>query len=39
MYLSDRAEERFGYTPSEQDKAALERMKPKIHVVERNEPQ
>lgn len=34
--MSDRAEERFGYTPSEQDKAALEMMKPKIHVVDRD---
>lgn len=35
LYMSDRAEERFGYTPSDQDKAALEMMKPKIHVVDR----
>ncbi|KAI3402138.1 hypothetical protein diail_67 [Diaporthe ilicicola] len=37
LYMSDHAEERFGYTPSDQDKAAMERMKPKIHVVDRDE--
>ena len=35
--MSDRAEERLGYTPSEQDKAALDMMKPKIYVVDRGE--
>ncbi|ROW09580.1 hypothetical protein VMCG_02676 [Cytospora schulzeri] len=39
LYLSDRAEEKYGYTPSEQDKANLERMKPEIHVVNRDEHQ
>ncbi|TPX14978.1 uncharacterized protein E0L32_004808 [Thyridium curvatum] len=38
LYLSDRAEEKFGFTPSEQDKEALEKYKPKIHVVERDDP-
>lgn len=38
LYLSDRAEEKFGYTPTEQDKTALEKLKPKIHVVDRDEP-
>lgn len=28
LYLSDRAEEKFGFTPSEKDKAELETMKP-----------
>lgn len=36
LYLSDRAEEKFGYTPSEQDKADLEKMKPKLLVVDRD---
>ncbi|KAK1766727.1 hypothetical protein QBC33DRAFT_423328, partial [Phialemonium atrogriseum] len=35
MYMSDRAEEKFGFTPSEADKAALDRMIPKVHVVDR----
>ncbi|KAB5572364.1 hypothetical protein GE09DRAFT_1216929 [Coniochaeta sp. 2T2.1] len=35
LYLSDRAEEKFGFTPTEEDKAALDRLTPKIHVVER----
>ncbi|ROW14637.1 hypothetical protein VPNG_03236 [Cytospora leucostoma] len=38
LYLSDRAEEKFGYTPTEQDKASLEKLKPKIHVVDRDDP-
>ncbi|KUI68363.1 hypothetical protein VM1G_03905 [Cytospora mali] len=38
LYLSDRAEEKFGYTPSERDKAALEKLKPEIIVVDRDEP-
>lgn len=37
LYMSDRAEERFGYSPSDQDKAALEMLKPKIHVVDRDQ--
>lgn len=37
LYLSDRAEEKFGFTPTEEDKAALDRLTPKIHVVEREQ--
>jgi hypothetical protein len=37
LFISDRAEEKFGYTPSEQDKAALDMLKPKIHMVERDQ--
>lgn len=33
--LSDTAEAKLGFTPTEADKAALERMTPKIHVVPR----
>lgn len=36
-YLSDRAEEKFGYTPTEADKAALNQMLPKVDVVERRQ--
>lgn len=35
LQLSDQAEEKFGFTPTEKDKAALENMKPKIHFVEK----
>ncbi|PKS08912.1 hypothetical protein jhhlp_003525 [Lomentospora prolificans] len=35
LYLSDRAEERYGLTPSEADRAALERVTPKILIVDR----
>lgn len=37
LYMSDRAEEKFGFTPSEQENAALEQMKPKIRVVDRDD--
>jgi hypothetical protein len=37
LYLSDRAEEKFGFTPTEEDKAALARLTPKIHVIEREQ--
>ncbi|KAF7559666.1 hypothetical protein G7046_g4498 [Stylonectria norvegica] len=37
LYLSDRAEEKFGYTPTEQDKAALSRYTPKLITIERNQ--
>lgn len=37
MYFTDQAEEKFGYKPTEKDKAALEEMKPKIHLVDREE--
>ncbi|KAJ9131587.1 hypothetical protein NKR23_g11688 [Pleurostoma richardsiae] len=36
-YLSDRAEARFGFTPTEEEKAALDKMAPKIHVVDKDE--
>ena len=35
LYLSDKAEDTF--KPTEQDKAALDRLKPKLHVVDRRE--
>jgi len=37
LRLSDKAEEKLGYTPTEADKAALERLTPKIHAVSRGE--
>jgi hypothetical protein len=33
--LSDRAEEKFGFTPTEQDKENLEKYKPRIITVDR----
>ncbi|KAK4193933.1 hypothetical protein QBC35DRAFT_480675 [Podospora australis] len=38
LQLSDKAEEKLGYTPTEEDKKALERMTPKIHTVTRDKP-
>lgn len=38
LYLSDRAEERFGYTPTDEDKAKLDMYTPKIVTVEKNQP-
>jgi hypothetical protein len=35
LYLSDRAEDRF-FTPTEEEKAALDRITPKIPVVDRS---
>jgi hypothetical protein len=35
LYLSDRAEEKFGFTPTEEDRMALEKMAPKIHLIEK----
>ena len=35
LFLSDKAEEKFGYVPSEQDKQDLRDAVPKIHMVER----
>ena len=35
LYFSDKVEEKLGYTPTEEDKAALDRMTPKFHAVER----
>lgn len=37
LYLSDKAEEKFGYTPTEEDKSALRDMAPKITTVEKNQ--
>lgn len=37
LYMSDQAEEKFGFTPTEKDKAALEKIKPKIHLVDRED--
>lgn len=38
LKLSDKAEEKLGYTPTEQDKAELDKMIPKIHSVPREKP-
>lgn len=35
MFLSDKAEQSFGLTPTEQDKQRLKESVPKIHFVER----
>jgi hypothetical protein len=35
LSLSDKVESKLGFTPTEADKAELEKMKPKLHVVER----
>ncbi|KAM0251143.1 hypothetical protein ACHAQJ_008313 [Trichoderma viride] len=35
LYLSDKAEAKFGYTPTEEDKAELRNMAPKITTVEK----
>lgn len=37
LYLSDRAEERFGFTPTDEDREALRQMTPHIVTVEREE--
>lgn len=37
LLLSERAEQKLGLTPSEEDKAALDRMLPKITVAERDQ--
>ncbi|KAL1883798.1 hypothetical protein VTK73DRAFT_8334 [Phialemonium thermophilum] len=37
MYMADRVEEKFGLKPTEEDKAALDKLIPKIHVVERDQ--
>ncbi|KAI0152213.1 hypothetical protein F4776DRAFT_659138 [Hypoxylon sp. NC0597] len=36
LQLSDRAEERYGLKPTEEDKAALEKAMPRITAVERS---
>lgn len=35
LYLSDQAEEKYGFKPSEKDKADLDKMTPKIRLVDR----
>ncbi|CAI6089890.1 hypothetical protein V2G26_006694 [Clonostachys chloroleuca] len=37
LYLSDQAEKRFGYTPTEKDHEELRKMTPRITTVDRNE--
>lgn len=37
LYLSDKAEEKFGYTPTEKDKEDLRNLAPHITTVERGE--
>jgi hypothetical protein len=37
LYLSERAEERFGLTPSEKDMEELRRYKPQITTVDKSE--
>ncbi|KAI1807146.1 hypothetical protein F4811DRAFT_507018 [Daldinia bambusicola] len=36
LQLSDRAEERYGFTPTDEDKAALDKILPSVTVVDRN---
>jgi hypothetical protein len=38
LYLSDKAEERFGLTPTEKDREELRDALPKITTVERRTP-
>lgn len=35
LYASDKAEQTFGFTPTEQDKQSLQDAVPKIHMVDR----
>lgn len=37
LRLSEKAEDKFGYKPTEADKDALEKMTPKITVIKREE--
>lgn len=37
LWASDKAEQTFGFTPSEQDKQKLQEAVPKIHMVDREE--
>ncbi|KAI1457581.1 hypothetical protein F4805DRAFT_457735 [Annulohypoxylon moriforme] len=37
LHLSDRAEERYGLTPTEEDKAALDKVFPRITAVDKDE--
>ncbi|KAI2607531.1 uncharacterized protein GGS25DRAFT_523054 [Hypoxylon fragiforme] len=36
LQLSDRAEEKFGFKPTEEDKAALDKMLPHITPIDKN---
>ena len=35
LYLSDKVEERYGYTPTDEDRAELEKYRPRVIVVEK----
>lgn len=35
LFISDRAEEAFGFTPTEEDKKRLREAVPKIHIIEK----
>lgn len=35
MFLSDKAEHAFGFTPTEQDRKRLQESMPRIHAVDR----
>ncbi|KAK4628864.1 hypothetical protein CLAFUW4_08025 [Fulvia fulva] len=35
LFLSDKAEQSFGFTPTEEDKKKLRHAVPKVHMVER----
>lgn len=37
MFLSDKAEEKFGLVPTDKDKEELERVMPKIRTVDRED--
>ncbi|KAK4554560.1 hypothetical protein LTR86_008415 [Recurvomyces mirabilis] len=36
IFVSDKAEEAFGFVPSEQDKQKLNEAWPRLHVVDKN---
>ncbi|KAK0764054.1 hypothetical protein N5P37_003449 [Trichoderma harzianum] len=37
LYLSDKAEEKLGFTPTEEDKAELRNLAPKITTVDKSQ--
>ncbi|EGR51639.1 uncharacterized protein TRIREDRAFT_74638 [Trichoderma reesei QM6a] len=39
LYISDKAEESFGFTPTEEDKAELRNLAPRITTVEKTKDQ
>ncbi|KAI5463307.1 hypothetical protein BGZ63DRAFT_381050 [Mariannaea sp. PMI_226] len=39
LYLSDRAEEKFGFTPTPEDQAKLDQYTPRIITVDKQEQQ